>query len=139
MSEVRKKGVLKLYSLQFLIAIACIAVSIIPMTYTGLSVYTKYSEQLVNNSNVFTEQIMDQLKINIEEYIRNGIKLNNDVAAMIDENSGILDSSLQDRLSVYYSSRNDLVSITLTDTSGRLLDTVPPHSVKESYDIKEEV
>ncbi len=103
------------------------------MTYTGLSVYSKYSQQLIDNTDLFTNQIMDQLKINVEEYIENGIKLNNDIKAIKDENDGLLDSALRDRLNVYYLSRNDISSITIVDDQGDIVLTVPQLTVKESY------
>lgn len=133
MAQPLDQRIFRLYSLQFLIAIACIVVSILPMTYTGLSVYSKYSQQLVNNTDIFTNQIMDQLRINVEEYIENGIKLNNDVKAITDENENIVDAKLRDRLNAYYSSRNDIVSIAIVDDQGDIILTVPQLNVKEDY------
>lgn len=138
MTVKKKKGFFKLYSLQFVIAIACIAVSLLPMTYTGFSVYSKYADQLIDNSDVFTNQIMDQLKINIEAYVSNAIKLNDDVESMIRDNRGQLNTTLMDRLNVYYSSRNDLVSISIVDLSGEISMTIPQLHVKYTYDLRNE-
>jgi len=127
------KSAFKMYSLQFLIAIASIVVSILPMTYTGLSVYSKYAKQLVGNSDVFTNQIMDQVKINIEEYIRSGIKANNDIVTLIDAYEGVVYSELLDRLDGYYASRNDIVSIAIASENGQIIRSIPRHTLKEGY------
>lgn len=133
-----KNKVFRLYSLQFLIAIACIAVSIIPMTYTGFSVYTKYSKQLINNSETFAEQIMEQVRINIEEYIEGGIKVNNDVAAMIQDYGGTIDEDMINRLNDYYAARNDIVSMAVISREGELEHYIPQLEVRAGYNLGNE-
>lgn len=121
-NETIKNRVFKLYSLQFLIAVACIVVSILPMTYTGFSVYSKYAKQLVGNSEIFADQIMEQVRINIEEYIESGIKVNNDVGALIGAQGGELNNDTLAELNVYYSTRNDISSISIASINGSVIN-----------------
>lgn len=138
MRKAIKNKVFKLYSLQFLIAVACIAVSIIPMTYTGFSVYTKYSRQLVSNSEIFADQIMEQVRINIEEYIESAIKVNNDVAALVEDSGSYLNEDTLNQLNDYYSARNDVVSMAFITEDGIVSHIVPQREVKSDYHIGDE-
>lgn len=113
------------YSIQYIIAISTIFVSIFPMVYTGISIYEKYSEQIIENSKISTGQIMEQLKINIDDYLARGITSHNDIESLLVNNNNEVNALLQTNLNMYFSSRNDIVSINLFDLKGNSISTVP--------------
>ncbi|WP_105613952.1 sensor histidine kinase [Vallitalea okinawensis] len=139
MKKIIKSNYFRFNSIQFVIAIACIIVSILPMLYTGISMYTKFSNTLVESSRVAYDQIMDQLKINIEDYLEQGIKTTSDIHNLIIQNDNNVDFKLSSELHMFYSTRNNLASITIFDLSGNRLTSVPGHNLKAGYDVKNEV
>ncbi|PKM93628.1 MAG: sensor histidine kinase [Firmicutes bacterium HGW-Firmicutes-1] len=133
-THVMSKG----YSIQYIIAISTIIVAILPMIYTGLSIYEKYSDQIIENSKVYTGQIMEQLKINIDDYLAQGITSHSDVENLLMNNTSENDTSAITNLNMYYSSRNDIVSISLFHLDGTLMNTVPNLPLAENIQISKE-
>ena len=126
-------------SIKYVITIACIIVSIIPMIYSGISIYTTYSKELIENSNIYTEQIMHQLKINVDEYLSQTIKTTNDINAIVEQNDYIFDSQLETTVNNYYSTRNDIVSISFFNMNGELMSSTPKLITKPKYNILNEI
>lgn len=126
------------YSIQYIIAISTIFVAIFPMVYTGISIYEKYSGQIIENSKVSTGQIIEQLKINLDDYLARGITSHSDAENLLTKNDNTIDSLLQTNLNMYFSSRNDIVSISLFDLNGNLISTVPNLPLKENIKITSE-
>lgn len=120
-------------SLQFIIALACIVLSILPMVYTGLTLYQKFSENLMETSRVAQEQILEQLKINLEEYLEQGIKTTSDLNHLLSQNDFVLDSELKTDINMFFSTKNNIVSMSMLDTSGEMIFTVPSHKIKEDF------
>lgn len=125
-------------SLHFIIAIACIVLAILPMVYTGVSMYQKFSHTLIESSRIAHEQIMDQLKINIEEYLEQGIKATSDIHHMINQNDNFINNTLKSDFAMLFSTNNDIVSISIFDLQGDLLFNVPGHTMKGTYDVRNE-
>lgn len=125
-------------SIQFIIAISCIAISLIPMTYAGISLYGRFSQTIIKNSQISTEQTMDQLKLNVEDYLEQGIRTDREVDTLISQNNNIVNSELLSKLDMFYSTRNDIVSISIFTIDGELVTTVPGHNIKDDYNIKDE-
>ena len=128
----------RLDSIQFIIAISCIAISLIPMTYAGISIYGRFSQTIIKNSQISTEQTMDQLKLNVEDYLEQGIRTDSEVDTLISQNDNIVNSELLSKLDMFYSTRNDIVSISIFTKGGELVTTVPGHNIKDNYNIKDE-
>ncbi len=129
----------KLNNLQFIIAISSILLAIIPMTYTSYSLYSRYSDELIVNSQVFTSQIMDQLRFNIDEYLRNATTTNEDIEKILNNSNFMIDSTFRTEVNSYFSSRNDIVSINIYDEHGNMEFDLPGKTLRTSYDIQDEV
>jgi len=132
------KRVSRFNNIQFIIAISSILLAIIPMSYTAYSLYSKYANELIVNSQVFTSQIMDQLSFNLDEYIGGSIEFNEGVETMLKENEGMIDNKFRTRVNSFFSSRNDVTSISIHDVEGNYLFGLPGVERKEGFDIREE-
>lgn len=126
------------YSIQYIIAISTIIVAILPMIYTGLSIFEKYSNQIIENSKVSSGQIIEQLKINIDDYLAQGITSHADVENLLINNTSEHNTLLLSNLNMYFSSRNDIVSITLFNLDGSIISTVPNLPHRENIQITNE-
>lgn len=126
-------------NLQFIIAITSILLAIIPMTYTAFSLYSRYSQELIVNSQVFTSQIMDQLRFNIDEYLSNGISTNFDVENLLVNNNNSVDSIFKNDINSYYSTKNDVVAISVFDENGNLEFGLPQADMREDYSVEDEL
>lgn len=132
------KKVSRFNNIQFIIAISSILLAIIPMTYTAYSLYTKYANELIVNSQVFTSQIMDQLRFNLDEYIGGSIEFNEGVENILKENNSTIDNEFRTRVNSYFASRNDVASISIYDVKGNYLFGLPGTARKENYRIQNE-
>lgn len=121
MKKIKRLMMSRSYSIQYIIAISTIIVAILPMIYTGLSIFEKYSNQIIENSKVSTGQIVEQLKINIDDYFANGISSHSEVEKLLKNDVKEEDAELD----IYLSSRNDVISMSLYDLEGRSLIHVP--------------
>ncbi len=122
------------YSLQFIIAISSIFIAVISMAYIGSNVYKKFSEQLVKNSSSFSEQILEQMSINIEDYISEGIKIHEEISEIGRGEDGISETFLT-KLNILFSNKINVVSISAFDEDGELLFVVPRYENRDDYDI----
>lgn len=132
------KRVSRFNNIQFIIAISSILLAIIPMSYTAYSLYSKYADELINNSQVFTSQIMDQLRFNLDEYVGGSIEFSEGVETMLKENNGVIDGEFRGRVNSYFSSRNDVASIGIYDVNGNVLFGLPGVERKSGFDITKE-
>ncbi len=124
----------KNYSLQFIIAIFSIFLAVASMLYIGSNVYNKFSEQLIKNANTFSEQILGQIAINIEEYISEGIKVHEEISEIVKEEKSINEDFLT-KLNILFSNKVNLVSISAFNEDGDLLFAVPNYEIREEYNI----
>lgn len=129
------KLISKLNNIQFVIAITSILLAIIPMSYTSISLYTKYANEMLNNSEVFTSQIMEQLRYNIDEYLSSSIKNNEEVERMLVARNNVIDSDFESMVNSYFSSRTDIVSIRFFDLYGNSLFGVPNNEYRMAYQV----
>ncbi len=122
------------YSLQFVIAIFSIFLAVASMLYIGTNVYNKFSEQLIKNANTFSKQILEQISINIEEYISEGIKVHEEISEIVKEEKSINEEFLT-KLNILFSNKVNVVSISAFNEKGELLFSVPNYEIREEYDI----
>jgi len=137
----QKKGVLhisRIFSLQFVIAITSILLAIIPMSYTALSLYTKYAKELVDTSQVFTSQILDQLRFNLDEFFSQSIETNQEIESLLIQNQMNIDSEFQKRVSSFFSTRNDILNVSIIDMEGEFLFSLPGTNINPEYELLDE-
>jgi len=137
----QKNGALhisRIFSLQFVIAITSILLAIIPMSYTALSLYTKYAKELVDTSQVFTSQILDQLRFNLDEFFSQSIETNREIESLLIQNQMNIDSEFQKRVSSFYSTRNDILNVSIIDMEGEFLFSLPGTNINPEYKLLDE-
>lgn len=134
MKKVKRLLMSRSYSIQYIIAISTIIVAILPMIYTGLSIFDKYSNQIIENSKVSTGQIVGQLKINIDDYFANGISSHGEVERLLKNDVDGEDAELD----IYLSSRNDVISMSLYNLEGKPLINVPNIPLRDKFIYNEE-
>ncbi|PKM51805.1 MAG: sensor histidine kinase [Firmicutes bacterium HGW-Firmicutes-7] len=138
MRKLKMHVISKGYSIQYIIAISTIIVAILPMIYTGLSMYEKYSHQIIENSKISTGQILEQLKMNIDDYLAKGITSHSDVENLLINNNNEYNAMLISNLNMYFSSKNDTVSITTFNLDGDLMNTVPSVPLRQNIQVAKE-
>lgn len=137
MNRVRKV-LHNLNKIQNVIAITGILLGILPMLYISFSLYAKFSGEINLNSKIFTAQIMDQLKINMDDYLANGIGMNEEIAKLIKDNDSRLDDSLNNKLNEYYSTRNEIIDLDIYSGYGNLLYNYRGNSLNKSSNVTKE-
>ncbi len=122
------------YSLQFIIAVSSILIAVVSMIYVGTNIYGKFSDEIIDNARTFSSQILDQVAINVEEYISEGIKIHEEISEIANEEKEISDVFLT-KLNLLFSNKINVMSISAFDEKGNLLFVVPKDEIREDYDI----
>ncbi len=122
------------YSLQFIIAVSSILIAVVSMLYVGTNIYGKFSDEIIDNASTFSSQILDQLAINVEEYISEGIKIHEEISEIANEEKEISDSFLT-KLNILFSNKINVMSISAFDEKGNLLFVVPKDEIREDYEV----
>lgn len=128
----------RFFSIQFVIAFTSILLAIIPMSYTALSLYSKYAKELVDTSQVFTSQILDQLRYNLDEFLSQSIETNREIESLLSQNKMTIDSEFQKRINSFYATRNDILNVSVVDMKGSFLFSLPGNNINTSYKLLDE-
>ncbi|PID82169.1 MAG: hypothetical protein CSB16_02675, partial [Clostridiales bacterium] len=122
------------YSLQFIIAVSSILIAVVSMIYVGTNIYRKFSDEIIENASTFSSQILDQVAINVEEYISEGIKIHEEIREIANEERQISDAFLT-KLNLLFSNKINVMSISAFDEKGKLLFVVPKDEIRGDYEI----
>ncbi len=122
------------YTLQSIIAVSSILVALMSMFYIGTNIYSKFSVEIIYNATTFSGQILDQIAMNVEEYISEGIKIHEEVSKIVSEEKKLNDSFLT-KLNILFSNKINVLSISAFDEKGNLLFVVPKYETRSDYKV----
>lgn len=127
----------KLRSIQSVITLSFTAVTILAMGFVGFTLYNKFSETAEKNASTSTQQIVNQVNINLEYYLKSMIEISNLIAYNLSSNYLNQGDRIKNLLEVTVSARNDIVTLGIFSDTGELVASTPASVVKESINIKE--
>ncbi len=122
-------------TLQSIIAISSVIIAVLSMLYIGTNVYNRFSEELIMNSRTFSEQVVEQVTLNIEKYLGEGIRIHEEIGDILKEEGEINDNVLT-KLNILFSNKVNVVSITAFDENGELVISVPQNEPREEYSVE---
>ncbi|RUS46263.1 sensor histidine kinase [Cohnella sp. AR92] len=125
-------------SLQANLSVAFAVFAVFMIAIVTLALYGRFTETAKANAYRNSQQIVDQVSYNLENYIQ-GIS---DVFGMMDHvigrSASVESPSLREQLEAMMSTRADIVSVALFDSYGHLQLDLPNVSLKPSLRIAEE-
>ena len=126
---------LRLTSLQFIISISFVAITVLAIVFTGFSMYNKFAAVAEENASISTGQILNQVALNLDNYVGSMLEVSN----LLDVNMGIYrytpGKELDDLMKVIVGTRNDIVSLMLFSADGKLIGSMPKGNLKPDADI----
>lgn len=101
--------------------------------------FTKFSKTSEENATLSTQQIIQQVNMNLGSYLNDIIKIADIVNDDINKNDNVQNSDLQNLMNIVMRSRDDIVSISVFTEDGELMITEPStNKLKPGAKIKNE-
>lgn len=127
---------LRITSLQFIISVSFVAITVLAMVFTGFSMYNKFAAVAEENASISAGQILNQVALNLDSYVSSMLEVSN----LLDVNMGINrytpGKELDDLMKVIVGTRTDIVSLMLFNAEGELIGSMPKDELKPNTDIK---
>ncbi|MFC5451357.1 cache domain-containing sensor histidine kinase [Paenibacillus aestuarii] len=108
-------------SIQFTITLSFIFIAVTIMLIVSLVLYNKFSKTAEENAFLNTQQIIEQMQFNLENYIKGMSDTFQVVDAKIAKAHGVPSDKLLEQLNTIASTREDIVSIDLFTADGQLV------------------
>lgn len=131
-------GYYKGKSIQFTITISFMIVTILAMSFVGITLYSKVSVLAEQNAAINTRQIIEQVNMNLDYYMRNMIETSDYLNDIIYYSDDTPDKKLVEQMNVILNSRKDIVTMGVFSNEGELVDGVPAYKIKDKINIKEQ-
>lgn len=105
-------------SIQFIITAAVTLISVSAMLFVGIVLYDKFSRTAEQNVKINTEQIIEQVKINLEYYLEGTGLIFQQADDKQSQVQGVPDAKLLEQLNIIMNTRNDIVSVGIFTADG---------------------
>ncbi|MDH4617310.1 sensor histidine kinase [Brevibacillus sp. AY1] len=129
---------LQVRSIQFIITTSFTLVTVLVMLFVGVMLYSKFSETAEQNAYLNTQQILEQVKYNLDSYLNAMTQIFELVDDKIRNNQGGSDGKLNEQLEAIVETRKDIVSIAVFSRSGELLTATPARQMRNHTQITEQ-
>jgi len=128
----------KTRSIQFVIASSFMLVTILAMFFVGITLYGKVSELEEQNATITTRQVMDQVNMNLDFYIRSMMEISDYLKDSIYYCEDIENSNLTEEMEVIKNSRKDMVALAVFSNTGEMIAGAPTYKIKDNINVWEE-
>lgn len=128
----------RIKSIQFIITVSFMFITTLAMVFVGTTIYNRISNLAEQNAFINTRQIIDQVNLNLDYYLRSMLETSNYLDNIIYYNESIPNEKLTEQMNVVLNSRKDIVTLAVFSSEGELVAGVPPFKVKNTVDITEQ-
>lgn len=143
MKELKKyykllKNSIEFKSIQFVISISFILITILAMLFIGIALYNKVLRLSEQNAILNTRQIIDQVNTNLDYYMKSMIEISDYIDNAIYYDNDLQNGNLKQQMNVIVNSRKDIVTLAIFSKDGELILSVPSDKMKSITNIKEQ-
>lgn len=124
-----------IWSIQFVITVCFMFITIVAMVFVAVSLYSKFSNAAEQNASVNTRQVIDQVNLNLDYYLRSMMETSDYLNDIIYYNDDISDDTLTEQMNVILRSRKDIVTLAVFSAEGELVAGVPSYKIKDRANI----
>lgn len=128
----------RLRSIQFVITASFMTITIFFMVFVGVTLYSKFNDTAEQNAATSTRQIIDQVNLNLDYYLRSMMDISNSLEDIIYSSEAIPNDNLITKMDVILNSRKDIVSLDVFSEKGELITGVPLRKVRAGTNINEQ-
>lgn len=108
-------------SIRTVIILAFMSVTILAMVFCEILLMKKFTSIVEISDYTHTRQIIQQMNMNLDHYLRNMLETSYHVANLISEAEDVEEEELQKMVEVIYKSRKDIVTIALVNQEGEVV------------------
>lgn len=135
---VQKKG-LKEGSIRYSVFIYFTITALVAILLIGLSLYSRFSDQLTEEVQKENQILMNQVGQSIESYLRTIMKLSDSIYYGVVKNTDIAQETVAGQIKLLFDNNNDsLENIALFSRKGELIKAVPAARLKTDIDAAKE-
>lgn len=125
-------------SIQFIITAAFMFVTILAIIFVGITFYSKFSYISEQNAAVNTQQIVDQVNLNLQYYLESMMEVSNSLDNLISYNSEISKDKLIEQMNFILSTRRDIVTLAVFSSDRVQVVGVPKNKIKAGFKLSEQ-
>lgn len=122
--------------IQFVIAASFTLVAILGMGFIGVFLYQGYGSAAEDMVLSNSKQVIDQVEINLNTYLRNMMRISDAVYYNVIKNTDLDEESMSQEMNLLYEVYKDnLVGLACFTDTGELISSVPMGNLKENVDV----
>ncbi|TXK78408.1 sensor histidine kinase [Paenibacillus sp. N3.4] len=129
---------MRVKSIQFTITLSFVFITVTVMLIVSLVLYNKFSRTAEENAFLNTQQIIEQVQFNLENYIKGMSDTFEVVDAKIAKSQGVPSDKLLEQLDTIASTRQDIVSIDLFTAEGQLVTGIHTAQMRNNTRLTEQ-
>jgi two-component system sensor histidine kinase YesM len=122
---------LRVKSIQFTITVSLTLITLVVLLFVGV-MYQKFSKTAEQNANLNTEQIVEQVKFNLEDYLKSMAILFEQAHQKISSSPQAPADRLTEQLSTILDTRQDITSLSLFTDKGDLVTSIPNKEMRQN-------
>ncbi|MFD0618762.1 sensor histidine kinase [Paenibacillus sp. GCM10027629] len=111
--------------IQFIIALSFILITVVTVLIVSFMLYNKFSNTAEDNADLNMGQVVEQVKYNLEMYVKNMTSIFDVVEETINRSPSYSSSILKEQLNSIMKTREDLISIAVFTKNGDLVVNIP--------------
>ncbi|MGG4455765.1 cache domain-containing sensor histidine kinase [Brevibacillus porteri] len=134
----RLLAVIKVKGIQFIITTSFTLVTVLVMLFVGVMLYGKFAQTAEQNAYLHTQQILEQVKYNLDSYLNGMTQIFELVDDKIRRSKGLTADKLSEQLETIVETRKDIVSIAVFTRDGTLLSTTPSKVLRRNTRLTEQ-
>lgn len=127
------KNILKVSSIQTVITLSFTAVTILSMLFISLALYGMFSDNAEKNAASSTQQIMDQVNLNLDSYLQGMMEISDLIRSNLNGNTYKNRDNLANLLNVTSQIRKDIVTMAVYSDTGKLLLSNPSGNYNNNF------
>jgi two-component system sensor histidine kinase YesM len=118
-------------TIQFMLSLSFSLVALLGMGFSGYMVYSRYAASTKNLTIESKEQLIDQVNMNLNAYLRNMMRISNSMYYTVIKKKDLARDTLEEEMSLLYEANKDnLVSIVCFQGDGTLVAATPINNLK---------
>ena len=119
-------------SIQFLITASFALITVVVMLIVSIFVYEKFAATAEQNAIRNNQQIIDQVKFNLESYLDGLGSFFTLIEGQVSNPSQVTLDMRKDQLQTMLLTRNDIVSLALFTMNGQLVESIPQQRMRSN-------
>ncbi|MBB3112655.1 two-component system sensor histidine kinase YesM [Paenibacillus phyllosphaerae] len=119
-------------SIQFILTVSFSLFSVAVIAMFGLLLYDKFSQTEEQSAILSTQQIVEQVSYNLEDYVRSITDVFRVIDQTIQAGGGAQSDTVASELKAILRTREDIVSLALFTEQGELIESMPRQQVRNS-------